>query len=115
MKAIKLAVVVAGFMIFSAVATLAMVNHGPKELAIYGGSKGDVQFPHKMHQDTLKDCKICHDVFPMKLGAIKSMKAAKKLKKRQVMNKTCIKCHRTRRSQGQSYGPILCNDCHTRN
>ena len=49
MKAIKLAVIVAGLMIFSAVATLAMVNHGAEEFAVNGGSKGEVQFPHKVH------------------------------------------------------------------
>jgi len=114
MKAIKLAVIVAGLMIFSAVATLAMVNHGAEEFAINGGSKGEVQFPHKVHQEILGDCKACHDVFPMELGVIKTMKANKELKRKQVMNKTCIKCHRARKSKGESYGPISCNDCHTK-
>jgi uncharacterized membrane protein len=114
MKAIKLAVIMAALIIFSAVATLAMVNHGAEQLTINGGSKGEVSFPHKEHQDIIGDCTACHDVFPMELGVIKTMKANKELKRKQVMNKTCIKCHRARKSKGESYGPISCNDCHTK-
>ncbi len=114
MKAMKPAIIVAVVMIFSAVAALAMVNHGPEEFALDGGSKGEISFPHKEHQEVLQDCKVCHDVFPMELGVIKKMKAAKELKGKQVMNKTCLQCHRDRKSKGESYGPTSCNDCHAK-
>ena len=114
MKPMKLAVIVAGLLIFSAVAAFAVVNTGAESITLDGGSKGEITFPHREHQDTLKDCKACHDVFPMELGVIKKLKVAKELKRKQVMNKTCIQCHRDRKKAGESYGPTSCNDCHAK-
>lgn len=114
MKPMKLAVIVAGLLIFSAVAAFAVVNTGAEKITIDGASKGEVSFPHREHQEVLKDCKVCHDVFPMELGVIKKLKDEKVLKRKQVMNKTCIQCHKDRKKAGESYGPTSCNDCHAK-
>ena len=79
-------------------------NHGViKEITI---EKGEVNFPHYLHHDTIGDCNVCHDLFPKTAGIIKDLKEQKKLKKKQVMNKTCIKCHKAKRNAGEKTGPI---------
>ena len=95
----------------SAVSSVAM-DRGSTSIEINGGPKGNITFPHHEHQDLLGDCKICHDIFPQKKGAIADSVAKGDLKKKQVMNKTCIQCHRDRKKAGQSFGPVNCNDCH---
>lgn len=113
MKSMKQVAAAAVILFFSVVMASAMANHGPEEFSLDGGSKGKIDFPHKMHQDALdNDCQACHSVFPKELGVIKKMKKSKELKRKQVMNKTCIKCHKDFKKAGKSYGPISCNDCH---
>ncbi|HAO21040.1 MAG TPA: cytochrome C [Desulfobacteraceae bacterium] len=85
---------------------------GPEKLTITVEKKGDVKLPHKLHQDVLKDCAVCHDVFPKKAGSINEMKAAGKLEKKQVMNKQCIKCHNDKKNAGVKSGPTGCTACH---
>ena len=46
-------------------ATLA-AKQGAENITIFGGSRGEVPFPHAKHQARLKDCNICHSVFPRK-------------------------------------------------
>lgn len=87
-------------------------NNGPANLEITGGKKGDVPFPHRMHQNNLKDCNICHTLFPKKHNAIDDLKAQKKLKKKKVMNALCLSCHKREKKAGRDHGPTKCSACH---
>jgi hypothetical protein len=87
-------------------------NKGAAEIKLPGGKRGLVPFPHRRHQDKLKDCEICHSVFPQKAGIIKELKAQGKLKKKHVMNKLCNKCHRQKKREGLKAGPTTCKKCH---
>ncbi|MDD2733490.1 MAG: cytochrome c3 family protein [Desulfuromonadaceae bacterium] len=60
-------------------------------------SMGKVIFPHKKHQEMLKDCKKCHEKNP---GKIKELG-------KDWAHKTCKGCH----SEGKK-GPTACKDCH---
>ena len=87
-------------------------NQGAEELYLDGGTKGNIDFPHKLHQETLGDCSLCHSIFPMKKDSIKEMKTQGQLKQRTVMNKLCIKCHKDMKKVGKASGPLSCNKCH---
>lgn len=84
---------------------------GQANITLKGGAMGDVHFPHKLHQDTLKDCKLCHKLFPMKEGAIQKGIADGKLKKKEVM-KNCETCHKADKKAGKKAGPTSCKGCH---
>jgi hypothetical protein len=101
----------AGILLFSSLAS-ATQNKGPETIKLDGGSRGKISLPHQTHQNTLKDCNACHTVFPQKIGSIKALKADGKLKKKFVMNKLCIKCHRAEKKAGRTSGPVKCSDCH---
>jgi hypothetical protein len=59
---------------------------------------GDVKFPHKKHQEVLKDCKKCHEKGPGKIeGFGKDMAHAK----------GCKGCH-----EEMKKGPTKCGECH---
>ena len=87
-------------------------NKGAENIELYGGTRGNVSFPHRRHQEKLDDCKICHSVFPQQAGIIKTLKADGKLKQKYVMNKLCTKCHKERKKAGQPAGPTTCTKCH---
>jgi hypothetical protein len=89
-------------------------NMGKETLFIYGGDRGKVPFPHRVHQEKLSDCSACHDVFPQEEGSIEALKAEGKLRKKKVMNAQCIKCHRTTKKKGGKSGPVKCKECHVR-
>ena len=94
---------------------LAAVNaesRGPNQIDIFGGKRGIVPFPHAKHQESLKDCNICHSVFPQKTDAIKHLKAEGAIKPKKVMNLQCIKCHKQDKRAGKPHGPTTCNTCH---
>ena len=97
---------------FSVALTRADQNKGAASIEINAGKRGNVQFPHRQHQDRLDDCKICHSVFPQKSGSIAELKAEGKLKKKYVMNKLCTKCHKEKKRAGQKSGPTTCTKCH---
>ena len=105
-------IIVLGLLVSVAIATVDQ-NNGPAEINIYGGKSGDVEFPHRQHQDNLEDCKVCHDIFPKKLGVITALKEQGKLKKKQVMN-NCRKCHKEMAKAGKKAGPITCKTCHNK-
>lgn len=86
---------------------------GTAELTIDGGKKGAVAFLHKKHQQRIGDCSVCHSSFPQKQNAIKTAKEKKQLKKMQVMNSICLKCHRDYKRAGKASGPVSCSGCHT--
>lgn len=112
MKKVKIAIVGISMMASIAVIAIAAENIGQEQFDLDGGGRGDVSFPHKLHQDTLGDCNACHDLFPKELGVIEKMKADNKLKRKQVMNASCIACHKEYKAKGKKFGPVRCNECH---
>ncbi len=91
-------------------------NKGAEEIRLNSqGSRGVVTFPHRRHQDTIGDCRVCHQRFPQEPGAIDRLKAENKLAQKEIMKKLCIKCHRSRKAAGEAkYGPTTCSKCHQR-
>jgi hypothetical protein len=87
-------------------------NKGAAEIKLAGGETGTVLFPHHRHQEKLNDCNICHSFFPQQAGVIEELKAQGKFKKKQVMNKLCIKCHKEKKQEGLTAGPTTCAKCH---
>ncbi len=87
---------------------------GPDEFVLEGGAPGGVPFPHRVHQTALdQKCESCHELFPQKRGVIQELIAEKKLRKKEVMNLHCIKCHRDYKREGKPSGPISCRRCHS--
>lgn len=99
---------------FSLSGAVAGQNKGAKEMKLDGGSKGEVPFTHSKHQERLGDCNVCHSLFPQSSGAIDENKQKGDLKKKQVMNTLCIKCHKSEKKKGNAYGPVTCSKCHVR-
>jgi cytochrome c5 len=91
---------------------IASKNQGRDQMVLDGGRTGPVPFKHHLHQDVVQDCQACHKDFKQEKGALDAAKAAGTLKKKQVMNKTCIACHRAKKKAGQTYGPVSCRACH---
>ena len=58
---------------------------------------GNITFNHKMHQEMLKDCKICHEKAPGKIEGFG----------KDFAHKTCKGCH-----TDKAAGPTKCADCH---
>jgi hypothetical protein len=106
---VSITLILSGVMAVSSTATQ---DKGAENIELEGGKRGKVHFPHRQHQAQLKDCKICHTVFPQKAGSIKALKAEGKLKKKHVMNKLCTKCHKAKKKAGQKSGPTKCKKCH---
>jgi hypothetical protein len=89
-------------------------NRGSDQIDIFGGQSGSVPFPHAQHQDRIKDCNVCHSVFPQETGAIQKMKEKGTLKPKKVMNLQCIKCHKEEKKTGKPHGPVTCKTCHVK-
>lgn len=94
--------------------TVGSANNGAEEMMLEGGSRGKVPFTHRTHQKVLGDCNQCHDIFQQETGAITRLKKAGDLKKKQVMNKSCVKCHKSMKKSGSKAGPTTCSKCHVR-
>lgn len=103
---------VAGILLFSSFVN-ADQNKGPESVLLDGGSRGKVVLPHLTHQNRLKECNVCHEIFPQKTGSIQSLKAEGKLEGKFVMNKLCIACHRAEKKAGKPSGPVSCSGCHS--
>ncbi|HEY6009262.1 MAG TPA: cytochrome c7 [Geobacteraceae bacterium] len=59
---------------------------------------GNITFNHKKHQDSLKDCKVCHESEAGgKIAALGKDWA----------HKTCKGCHEEKKA-----GPTKCGECH---
>ena len=58
---------------------------------------GNISFPHKKHQDALKDCKVCHEKAPGKIEGFG----------KDAAHKLCKGCHETKKA-----GPTKCGECH---
>ena len=113
MKA-KIIGVIVGVIFLTCAIAAAVQNKGAKDIQLDGGDRGFVPFPHHLHQKTIGDCNACHATFPQTAGIIKELKMQGKLKKKQVMNKSCIKCHRAKKKAGVKSGPITCSQCHAK-
>ncbi|MDI6687292.1 MAG: hypothetical protein QME06_03625, partial [Desulfobacterales bacterium] len=50
--------------IFTCATAVAVENQGAKDIALDGGKKGNVDFPHHLHQNATGSCNACHDLFP---------------------------------------------------
>lgn len=90
-----LVAVVAAF----ALAGTAFADAGPASLT-FDTKNGKVTFPHKAHQDKLKDCKTCHATD--KGGKIDGWSKDK-------AHGLCKKCHETEKK-----GPTKCAECHVK-
>lgn len=101
------------FFLISAV-VYAVENKGSAQIDIFGGSRGKVPFPHHAHQSRIGDCNVCHASFPQEPDALAKYKDSGQLKKKEVMNKQCIKCHKAEKAAGNPSGPTTCSKCHTR-
>jgi hypothetical protein len=69
---------------------------GPETIEL-PASMGKISFPHKKHQEMLKDCKKCHEKGPGKIAELNKDWA----------HKTCKGCHTEMKK-----GPVSCKDCH---
>ena len=58
---------------------------------------GNITFPHKKHQELLKDCKKCHEKGPGKIEGFG----------KDFAHKTCKGCH-----EEMKKGPTKCGECH---
>ena len=114
MRRNTLGIAVAAAVLGLSVAMAAASNRGPDHIDIFGGRSGNVPFPHAQHQDRIKDCNVCHSVFPQETEAIKKLKEKGTLKPKKVMNLQCIKCHKQEKKAGKPHGPVTCNTCHVK-
>jgi len=112
MKSKTVVILIVFGILFSVAMAVAFQNTGAPNITLEGGKKGNVYFPHHMHQDNIKDCNVCHNLFPQQAGVIQDLKNLEKLKKKQVMNKKCLKCHRAKKKAGEKTGPTSCSKCH---
>jgi hypothetical protein len=95
-------------------AAVVSAENGAEHMQLDGGKRGKVPFPHRIHQEVLQDCNACHNLFPQESGAIERLKKAGDLKKKQVMNKSCVKCHKSMKKSAGKAGPTTCSKCHIR-
>lgn len=105
---------VAAALTLSVSAPVSAENKGRETMTLDGGKTGPVAFNHHLHQNLIQDCTTCHKDFKQEKGALEAAKAAGILKKKQVMNKTCIACHRAKKKAGEASGPVSCKDCHSK-
>ena len=89
-------------------------SKGKEEIILQGGKMGNITFPHHMHHGVVNDCMVCHKDFSREPGSLQAAKDKGALKKKQVMNGTCLKCHKDRKKAGEKYGPVSCSGCHTK-
>jgi len=89
----KRLIAAAALTVFTAGMALAV---GPETISL-PAKNGNITFPHKKHQDLLKDCKACHAKAPGKIEGLGMAWA----------HKTCKGCH-----EEKKMGPTKCGDCH---
>jgi hypothetical protein len=105
----KTVILVAGFILVSTL--LWAQNKGAGQIILSGGNAGNVTFKHQLHQDSLGDCNLCHNLFPQIPGIVQKHKEEGKLENKKVMNQ-CQKCHREKTNAGLKTGPVTCKGCH---
>ena len=89
------------------------VDKGDAVMLLESGRLPATTFPHHLHQSVVKDCNVCHAMFPREQGAIQAMQEKGALEKKAVMNH-CMDCHKERKMAGEPSGPLSCTDCHAR-
>jgi cytochrome c-type protein NrfB len=99
-----------GFSIFS-FATAVGQNKGAERIVLKGGKLGDVPISHHLHQNAIRDCNICHTLFPQVAGSIEKLKAEGKVKKKEAMDQ-CVACHKKEATAGGKALPTKCSECH---
>lgn len=87
----KKVIVAAALVVFSAGAVLAA------DVITMQAKNGNVTFNHKKHQESLKDCKVCHEKGAGKIEGFGKDWA----------HKSCKGCH-----ADKGAGPTKCADCH---
>lgn len=107
-------VLIMASIIFIAGLSFAANSKGAKDIIIPAGKQGDVNFTHQRHQEALKDCMLCHDLYLQEPGSIKNLIEKGKLTQKQVMTQQCIKCHKTKKEAGETAGPVSCSQCHSK-
>lgn len=110
----KAIVFICAAVVLTAGLSIAEIQNGAKDVVIPTGSQGVVKFPHHQHQQAVKDCMGCHDLYPQLPGAIQDLKQKGTLAQKQVMNKQCINCHKAKNTAGEKSGPVTCSTCHTK-
>ncbi|MCP3922918.1 MAG: cytochrome c3 family protein [Desulfobacterales bacterium] len=85
---------------------------GPEKITITGKKRGPVVLDHRKHQKITSTCLTCHSNFPKETNGLKAAISKDEIKKKFVMNKVCIKCHRSLKKTGKKHGPTACNKCH---
>ena len=100
--------------VFISAIGLAVENKGAEKIQIDGGSKGKISFQHRKHQERLGDCNVCHTMFPQESQSLARLKKNGQLKRKYIMNKLCIKCHKAEKKAGNKTGPTKCSKCHIR-
>ena len=112
MRHYLMGVVIGAGILFLSVPGFSGQDTGRETMTLFGGKSGPVDFNHHLHQAVVNDCQVCHKDFAQVQGALEAAKKAGDLKKKQVMNKTCVKCHRTKKKAGEKTGPVSCKACH---
>jgi hypothetical protein len=110
----RLVVVLLAAVALIASMAVAAENKGADQISIDGGARGNISFPHHAHQTRLKDCNICHAVFPQEPDALRKLKDSGQLIQKQVMNKQCIACHKAEKKAGNKAAPTTCSKCHVK-
>lgn len=87
----KKVITAVALVVFSAVTVFAA------DTMTFQTKNGEVTFPHKKHQEMLKDCKICHEKGPGKIEGFG----------KEFAHKTCKGCH-----ADKGAGPTKCSECH---
>jgi cytochrome c-type protein NrfB len=97
------------FLLFT---TISGQNKGASNMVLQGGKLGNVPFSHHLHQNAIRDCNICHNLFPQAAGSTEKLKAEGKLKKKEVMDQ-CVECHKKEATtNGNKALPTKCSECH---
>ncbi len=96
MKRLVVTLLVAAFVVAGSFSIAAADDNGPAEIK-FPASMGEVTFPHAMHQEKLKDCKICHEAGPGKIegfGKDWAHKTCKGCHKEKGVSTSCKTCHK---------------------
>ncbi len=74
-----------------------------------------IQFTHKKHADTLKDCKVCHHKWKKGEKVKKCVDCHttdSKVTAYKAFHTNCKNCHRDMKKAGKATGPTICTKCH---
>ncbi|MBJ6726169.1 cytochrome c7 [Geomesophilobacter sediminis] len=75
----------------------ASMVHAADVITFKAGNGTTITFPHKAHQQALKNCKVCHEKGPGKIEGFG----------KEWAHKNCKGCH-----ADKGAGPTKCGECH---